>query len=218
MPKGNPPLIDMFVYTIMNPAVKKPFIGAPYITFQRYLGCYQIAFETGVILGYAFRDRLLTFAKLFSEAGREKDATAFIKDIAQRVLNKVKEPKDFLVLGMSAEKSRIEIQYADKTEERINRQKFPPKSVFKQLQLAMFTGIGFGSSFPWLTEQLWRLQYEHAVDSQALERLKKAGLNIPDQPYEPVSLATRQAELHSMVEQYVSDARPDLLPCFQTQQ
>jgi hypothetical protein len=138
----------------MNPTVKKPFIGAPYITFQRYLGCYQIAFETGVILGYTFRERLLTFAKLFSEDGREGDSIAFMKSIAQRTLNGVKEPKDFLVLGMSTEKSRIETEYANLTEEQISRRKFPPKSVFKQLQLAMVTGIGFGSSFPWLASSI----------------------------------------------------------------
>jgi hypothetical protein len=215
VPKRNPALLDTFVYRIMNPAAKKSFFGATYVTFQRYLGCYQIAFETGLILGYAFRDRLPAFAKLFSEAGREEEAIAHLQDIAQRALNEVKEPKSLLVLGMYAEKSRIETQNANVTEERINRQKVPLKSVFKQLQLAMFRGIGFGSAFPELTEQLWHDQYEQAVDTDEWLRWKKAGLDIPEKPPGPIALADRQVQLRVIVEQYVSEARPDLLPRFQ---
>ena len=218
LPKRNPALIDTFVYTIMNPAAKRRFFGAPYVTFQRYLGCYQIAFETGVILGYAFRDRLPSFAKLFSEAGREEDAIATLQDIARRALNGVEDPKSFLVLGMYSEKSRIETQYRNMTEEQINRQKFPIESVFKQLQLAVATGIGFGSAFPEVTEQLWHDQYEQAVGSDEWTRLKKAGLDIPDKPLGPTTLADRQMQLRAIVEQYVSESHPDLLPRFQTRQ
>jgi hypothetical protein len=61
----------------------------------------------------------------------------------------------------------------------------------------------------------WHLQYEQHIDSHELETMKKAGLNIPEQSTEPVSLTERQEQLRSMVEQYVSDARPDLLPSLQ---
>jgi hypothetical protein len=218
VPNRNPALIDTFVYTIMNPAAKKPFFGEPYVPFQRYLGCYQILFETGVILGYAFRDKLPTFAKLFSEAGREEDAIAFIQEIALSAWCQVEEPKSFLVFGMEAEKARIKAQYENMTEEQINQQRLPMNFVFKQLQLAVTTGIGFGSAFPDLTEQLWHDQYEQTVGSDDWTRLMKAGLDIPEEPPSPMSLSDKQGQLRSIVEQYVSEARPDLLPQFQAQQ
>jgi hypothetical protein len=217
MPKCNLSLVDGIVYSIMNPAAMKRFFGSSYLTFQRYLGCYQIAFETGIVLGYAFRERLATFAKLFSQPGREENVIAFLQEIAQRALREAEEPKSFLDLGMFAEKSRIETKDLNVTEAKINRQKLSLDSSFKLLQSAVTLGIGFGSAFPEMTEQLWHHQYGRAVNSDEWAKVKKAGLDIPEQPTGPMILAERQAQLVSVVEQYVSEAHPDLLPRLQMQ-
>ena len=106
-------LIDEIAHSIIAPAAKRRFFSAPYLPFRRYLGCYEEAFEIGVVLGYAFRDRLTTFAKLFSEPGRELELITFMQELAQQRLAEVGEAKTFFQLAMFAEEARIRADWQE---------------------------------------------------------------------------------------------------------
>jgi hypothetical protein len=213
-------LIDEVAHAIITPAAKKRLFSAPYLPFQRYLGCYQEAFETGVVLGYAFRDRLATFAKLFSEPGREQELVTFMQELAGQYLAQIGEPKDFFDLAMWYEESRIKTRWnaSGITEAQIEylakHQKMTLEQVFKNLHVAVSTGIGLGSAFPELTEQLWKVVYERSIDRDKWQEWRKAGLDIGDELPEPIPLAKRQEQLLSLVELFVSKFRPELLPQF----
>src|ERR1039457_2010356 len=93
---ARPSLIDEVTDSVVAPAVKKRFLSAPYVPIRRYLGCYQVAFENGVVLGYAFGDRLTTFARLFSQPGREQELTTFMQGLAETMLAKCREAETFI--------------------------------------------------------------------------------------------------------------------------
>ena len=213
-------LIDEIAHSVIAPPAKKRLFSGPYLPFQRYLGCYQIAFETGVVLGYAFRSRLTTLAKLFSQPSREQELVTFMQGLAGQHLAKAGEPKDFLQLAMWYEDSRIKGNWH---EEGINEvqmeyltkhQKVPLEQAFKNLHVAVSTGIGFGSAFPGLTEKLWKVAYERPIDLDEWQKWKRAGLDLGDELPEPFPLEKRQEQILSQVELFVSKSRPELLSQF----
>jgi len=213
-------LIDEVAGSIMSGALKKRIFSAPYIPFQRYLGCYQEAFEAGVVLGYAFRDRLTTLAKLFSQPGREEELVRAMQELAQRKLTGIGKAENFLELAMFAEEHRVEANWLgsgiDEAQIEFLKKhlKMLPQQAFKNLHGAVSVGIGFGSAFAELTERLWKAVYERPIDRNEWQKWRNAGLDIGDELPEPLPLAKRQEQLLSLVELFVSKARPELLPQF----
>ncbi len=231
-------LIWEVAYSISVRAAKKRFFFfAPHVPFQRYLGCYQEAFEVGVVLGYAFRNRLATFAKLFSEPGREQELIAFMQELAQRRLTEVGDAENFFSLSMAAEEGRIRADWRESgiTEgqiEHLRRHfKMPLKTASSNLHVAVSIGIGFGSAFPEQTEKLWKAGHEYLLDPDRWARVRHDPRYLMeetfgpltaeqvegfqrDEPPESVTLAKRQEQLLSQVELFVSRARPELLPQF----
>lgn len=217
-------LISEITYSVAVPASKRRFFFfAPYLPFQRYLGCYQEAFEIGVVLGYAFRDRLLTFAKLFAECGREEELITFMQQLAHERLAEVGKAANFFEMGWFAEEDRINVNWRDSgiaeadMEHLKKHHEVPLEQALNNLHVAVSTGIGLGSAFPELTERLWKVEHESPMDRDKWEKARSAGLSLPDEPEEPVTLARRQQQLLAQVELFVSRARPELLREFSTQ-
>lgn len=88
------------------------------------------------------------------------------------------------------------------------------EQVFGNLRVAVITGIGFGSAYPELTEQLWSAAYERPVDDSVLSEALKAGLDLGGQRPEPIPLAKREEQLMLLVKLFVSESRPELLSQF----
>jgi hypothetical protein len=214
-------LIDEFVTSIIAPALKKRVFAASYIPFRRYLGCYQVAFETGAVLGYTFRDRLSTFAKLFCVPGREEELSMAMQELARQKISKVGETENFLGLAMFAEEARITANWRESgiTEKQIDhlsqRLKMTLEQAFKNLSGAVSTGIGFGSAFPELTERLWKAGYERELMPDEWREYQRIGVVSGDDIPEPLPLIKRQGQLLSLVELFVSKTRPELLSEFQ---
>ena len=92
--------------------------------------------------------------------------------------------------------------------------KMPLEQGFKNLHVAVTTGIGLGSAFPGLAERLWEVGYERSVDSDARARWRRAGLDVGHEPPDPVTLAKRQEQLLLLVQSFASRERPELLNHF----
>lgn len=213
-------LIDEIAYSIIAPATKKRLFSAPHVPFVRYLGCYQEAFETGVVLGYTFRTKLGSFAKLFSLPDSEQKLIVFMQELAKQRLTEVGNAKTFFELAMVAEENRVDANWqasgvTEMQSQRLKKRlKMPLEQVFKNLHVAVSTGIGLGSAFPELTEQLWNVEHEALVSRDEWAKWRKAGLDIPNEPEEPITLKKRIEQLLPFVELFISNYRPELLAEF----
>lgn len=220
MPDMKLSLVDELARTILTPALKKRLFSEPYIPFRRYLGCYQMAFETGVVLGHKFRDAMPNFARLFSTPGREEELIGAIKELARDKLREAQDADSFIGLAMYAEENRIKAgwQQSGATEAQIEYTvktlKMKPEQAYKNLWGAVSSGIGFGSAFPELTERLWKAAYEQEIPSAKWEDMRRLGVVSGKEIPGPYTLARREQELLSLVELYVSTSRPELLPDF----
>jgi hypothetical protein len=228
-------LISEIAHSIAAPAVTKRFLFfAPGIPFQRYLGCYQEAFEIGVVLGYTFRNKLLTFAKLFAEANHEQELITFMQELARQRLSETQEPETFFQLGMLPEESRIKTNWRKSGTDGVSidflqkRHRLPLAQACKNLYVSVSAGIGFGSAFPELTERMWKVEHEYPMSREGWEKRRSDGAyrmeemfgrltaeQVKDfqtaEPPESVTLAKRQGQLLSQVESFISGARPELL-------
>lgn len=104
-------LVDELARTILTPALRKGLFSKPYIPFRRYLGCYQMAFETGVVLGHMFCQRMPTFARLFSMPGREEELTGALQELARSKHSKARDADSLIGLGMFEEENRIKTRW-----------------------------------------------------------------------------------------------------------
>jgi hypothetical protein len=213
-------LVDELARSILAPALKKRLLSEPYIPFQRYMGCYQIAFETGVVLGHMFRDRMPSFARLFSMQGREEELIGTMQQLARDKRTEARDTDSFIGLAMFSEENRIKAnwQQSGGTEKQIEYMaktlKMKPEQAYKNLWTALSTGIGFGSAFPALTEKLWAAAYEQDIPRDRWEKMRQFGVVSGDEIPGPYSIAKREQELQSVVELYVATSRPELLSDF----
>ena len=217
------------------PAVTKRFwffaLGIP---FTRYLGCYQEAFEVGVVLGYTFRDRLTTFAKLFAEPDHEQQLITVMQELARQRFSETKKPETFSRLGMLAEEIRIKSNWQRSGTDGVpveflqKHYRVPLRQASQNLYVSVSTGIGFGSAFPQPTEQMWKVEHEYPMSREEWAKRRTeptyrmeetfgrlTSEQVKDfhatEPPESITLAKRQGQLLSEVESFISGARPELL-------
>jgi len=201
MPEKKLSLVDELARTILAPALKKRLFFGPYIPFQRYLGCYEIAFETGAVLGHRFRDTMPSFARLFSTPGREEELIGAMRELARDKLTEAHDTDSFIGLAMFSEENRIKTnwQQSGATPKQIEYMaktlKMKPDQAHKNLWTAVSTGIGFGSKFPELTEKLWAGAYEQHIPRDKWEHMRRVGVVNGAEIPGPYSIAKREQEL-----------------------
>jgi hypothetical protein len=217
-------LVGQIGHDLIGPNLRGGWLSAPYVPFRRYLGLYQEAFETGTVLGYTYRNRMAEFAQLFSESGREMELVNFVQELAQKRLAEAPAATSFFELAMFAEEERVRAQWrhANTTLSELqlcrleDKLKMPRDAAFNNLQVAAMTGIGLGSTYPEVTERLWRQEHERPVTQEEVDEARKYGLDIPAEIPPPVSLVQQEGRSRSVVELFVSKYRPELLACFKS--
>lgn len=215
-------LVAYIARGLIAPVVTKGWLSKPHVRLRRYLGLYQEAFEAGAVLGYTYRGDMECFAQLFSDNGHQGDLITVIQELARERLSDVPDATSFVELAMFAEEERIRAQfsYADTTltEQQLDqledKQKMPLETAFQNIQVAVSTGIGFGSAYPELTEQFWRVEHEKIITQDEVDKWRKAGLDIPPTIEPPVTLAQRGKQLRSQVEAFAAETYPEFLERF----
>lgn len=212
-------LADEIVQMVLGPALQKKRLSEPVVLYERYLGCYQEVFEIGAVLGHAFRNKFIWFVQFFSNPGREAEVGTQLRLVAQEHLDAAEDGRTFFGLAMRYEESRfqknwhragydqLQIEHLTKNHELTRQQ------AFGMLRTALILGVGFGGTFPELTEEMWRDAYERPKDRHLLELLRGSGLSGP--PPELLPLANQQALLLSGVRLFVGRNHPDLISEFE---
>ncbi len=214
---STPPLLAYLVHQIVAPLTRKGLFSHDYVLFGEYMPCAQFLYETGAVLGYTFRDRLLVFVELFTEPGHQSDFVSYIATpAAHRLADLPGEPKDFLDLFFKPETERLMkvmrshglTEYSEWADfSKVAKQKMRIKDIFSQLQMTAAEGVGLGSQYPELTERLLL----STDDGETWRNARAHGLDIPASPPKPKPIPERQAQATAMIRPYVERLLPDLL-------
>jgi len=213
------PLLAHIARSIIAPRLKRRLFRPSYLPVLTYLVAYQEAFEVGVVLGYAYRSKMLDFARLLCSSGSESEFVGFIQQLASERLAAQPYAKTLVDLGMAYEDRRIRRNWQEsgvkETEIAVLGKSFkmPAESVWSNIGIALSTGIGFGSCFPGQTEQLWKNEHEYPISEERWRTAKAAGLvRANESREEVVTLADGSRDLIASVETFAAEYRPDVLP------
>ena len=227
--EGQPTLTDFLVSVCSARRVRKSLFGKPYIVFWDFRGAIVLLYAQGAILGRARRDKLTILEKMVLAPGLESRSLTSLQKQAKKHLgasrNKAgREPNHFLefiaseelrdVLGLSAvgltaeDMLRIDaIANPSKRAKEMmkeNKRKVPLAFAEFNMSMAAQEGIGFGSSFPELTEIMCKNENES---------IRGLPLPLPEEPRSLRSLNFEGQELLvlGLAATYVQECYPELL-------
>jgi hypothetical protein len=174
-------------------------------------------YEIGSILGYTYRDRLMSFVTLFCEVGQETDLIEHLpKSVSTKLAAFDQEPRDFMEFYFKPEATRLirGLRDAGLTScsdwgdlPKLAKHKLKASDMWSTLQFTAAEGIALGYSQPDLAKRL----FTYEADPQAWQEARSHGLDIPASPQKGKSIQQRQTEAKALIRPYVAKARPDLL-------
>ena len=222
--EGQPTLIGFIGIPIVTKVAKTRLFGGPYIRFYDLCAVLSYLYTSGAILGRARRNKLSILAKMLSVPGTEKENMNWLQEQAKERLEKFrnelgKEPDTFNEFILFKElESAIGVSMEDWFEAhtkgntkimKVADEKVPLKKAEPNIKWFGLEGIGFGSSFPELTEKMYRNTFEK-IDRDSWIEARKHGLAISEEPT-IISLEEQEEIVLQMVAGYASEYYPELL-------
>ncbi len=222
--EGQPTLMGFLGIPIVTKVAKTRLIGGPYIRFYNLFEVLSYLYMTGAILGRLRRDSITELGKMFSIPGREEELMNCLQKEAKerlvRFINEVgKKPDRFdefilfrefeSAVGLSLHDCFEAYAQGNKKVMRACDEKVPLEKAEPLIKAFQSEGIGFGISFPELTEKMYRNALEN-IDTDAWANARAHGLAIPEKPT-TISLEEQEEIVLEMVAAYTSEYYPELL-------
>lgn len=233
--KGQPSLMGVLGYVPVNKVAKKRLLGGPYIPFSDFCTVLCFMYESGAILGRARRDKLSILVKMLEAPGTRKALTKallmlqggtieILRNEAKKRLDTFrsevgKEPDTFFefiqlrelerTIGLSLNDALKAYSGGDKRIMKALDDKVPLKEAEPHIKIFGLEGIGFGNSFPQLTERMYRNLHEN-IDMHVWSDARAHGLAIPEKPTQ-MTLEEQEEQILQMVAAYTSEYYPELL-------
>lgn len=208
----------------LAPFVKSGVVWGRYVQVGHCVVAAQVAFETGALLGYHFRERFPVFVKLFCEPGKETELANYLKELARSRMASCQ------VEGMTFFNLRWQ-RHVDLTMEAMRRagltnitdpgafhliaqERIRLTNVARWLSFVTSEGIGLGAGLPQITEALWRNSFELPMGEEDLRDyhlMRTHGLDVPETPPRREMLHEAEARAVSYIVPYVSHHCPEML-------
>lgn len=211
-------MVNYIVSNAIIPISKKRLIGFDYILFSEYVTQSIMLYTIGVTMGYMYSDKIHILLELMTEdSSKIKDQVFSLREMAKERYRKCNaNTKNFTDLYIETElpelmqglhNSKIlKHGTADKFYE-VSKTKFPVKSALLSLQYFFYEAIGFGLSYPEITEKY----FMPSIKDSDLELARKSGLHVWPELKINESIEDRISNVKLLIEPYVMKKRPDLL-------
>lgn len=208
-------LQGFIVWILLKSLVRKTLIGKRYIHLATYLLLLQIEYEAGAILGRARRDKLDILKKMLSISGL--NFANVIKDSQEAGKKRFEEFKkdymdepetfsDFIYWPLWERATRLTLSDLFrpsniKARERVRKRlskiiqkklggKVPLEEAQPKLGGFLLEGLGFGSTFPELTEKMFKNIYDKKNEEELWSISKALGFSTPEDLSRRIGLST----------------------------
>jgi hypothetical protein len=229
--EGQPSLTGFLSEIPLKQVLKKKIFGERYLRLWDYFAILSFQYESGAILGRAKHDKTSTIANmLVVPGGKGKEFVKLMQDQAKGRLEKFrnalgKQPDTFYEFIFDRELDRVlasafglslnelfllslETKKMD-IMAKVFDHKVSFSTAWPNIQAYGMEGIGFGSSFPELTVNMYKNAYEN-VDVDKWAEARKYGVDIPEKP-DIVSFEEREEIVLQTVAAYTAEFYPELL-------
>lgn len=201
---------------------KKRLFGEPYIRIHDFCELLSFMYESGAILGRAMSNKLDILEKMLAvpwwapEPMTMKLAQEMAKERCNAFRNEIgEEPDSFIKFIQLKELERrigplalSALTSGNKKAKKALDKKIPLAEAALPMNTFGLEGVGFGSSFPKLTERMYRYDYENINEERFEARAQ--GLAIREKPPQE-SLEKREENILQVVAAYASEYYPELL-------
>ncbi len=213
-------LLEYFSLVPVKREIKKPFLGKPYLQLHAYYHILSFVYEDGALLGRAKRDKLDILEKMLVIPGLSKPMES-AQETAKGELEEFRketggEPYSFydfieyMYLERALKPYGLTLEPRNEKEARKIRKVFESKisltEAIPMIKLHVLDGIGFGSSFPKLTEKMITQQQMKDRYYDAFVRDKRS-----EKPMKISTLEERERAVLLMLSAYTSEFYPELI-------
>ena len=204
-------LVSWLSREVIAPHIRKKPFGGHHVRLYPVLFGSEWIFSKGALFGRARSDRLEIFAKMYCTPGGEREFCDWMYDNARNRLEEYgKEPDTFRDFWVKTEIPDLEaIPFDDKKAvKRLGSETCPLEDITIKAASWVLKGIGFGATYPELTENMWRRSHEAPPDAREWETAERIG--VVDGPWNPTTLEDMEHTVLLTVAYFVGEYFPEL--------
>ncbi len=233
-PQKTPTLAEVIMMPVIQPLIKKPLLGKQRLPLAAFLSVGGFLFETGAVLGWAYRDRQLAFVRVIALPETPDQLVRLMRLKAkERVAEWESLDDSFYLFVYETELARrghpismmaSENEDWERSKENMRRvsnwvkeQSLDLHTAWTELHYIFYEGIGYGFEFPEETQRRWKAVYEKPKTPDDLiswcDAYKYGVVTTPEPP--PIQTwDERVSELKDVFRGYITEFKPALNTLF----
>ncbi len=233
-PQKTPALADALMISIIQPLIKKPLFGKQKLPLTVFLPMGGFLFETGAVLGWAYRDRQLAFVRVIALPETPDQRVRLKRLKAKERVAEWKSLNDSFYLfvyetelarrghpvSMMASDNEDWERYKEnmkRVSDWVKEQSLDLHPAWTELHHIFYEGIGYGFEFPEETQRRWKAVYEKPKTPDDLiswrDAYKYGVVTTPEPP--PIQTwDERVSELNDALRGYITEFKPELNTLF----
>ena len=221
-PQKTPTLAEAFMVSLIQPLIKMPLFGKRRLPLAAFLTVGGFLFETGAVLGWAYRDRQLAFERVIGSPETPGQLVRLMRFKAKERMAEGKSQDDSLAkfvyetqvarLGHPMEWTSIEGM--ERFTDWLQKQSLDLDTAWSELHFLFYEGIGYGFEFPEETERRWKASYEKKHDPIEWRDAYQYGIVHTPEPPPVQTWDERVSELKAAFREYVIQFMPSLNSLF----
>ena len=197
-------------WNLMDAALEKPLFGRQFVRYSKMLTLSGYMYESGAILGRALHTNIDSLETVLGAPENPGELIRVLQQGAKDTLEQYQEkPTSFglLVAETYLREYGLSLTSPDvKRMKQLLETKVEPRVADGNVQDSMAGGIGFGSLYPELTEEIYKATYQQH-DAAAWSQARMHGLEVPERN-DAISLEEQEHNLLTFTAEYVSEFFP----------
>ncbi len=230
-PQKTPTLAETLMISIIQPLIKKPLFGKQRLPLKSFLSVGGFLFETGAVLGWAYRDRQLAFVRVIALPETPDQRVRLMRLKAKERVAEWESLNDSFYLfvyetelarrghpiSMMASKNINSIEDNKRFMENMRRvsdwikeQSLDLHTAWTELHYIFYEGIGYGFEFSEETQRRWKAVYEEPHDPISWRDAYQYGVVTTPEPPPIQTWDERVSELKDALRWYIMEFKPEL--------
>lgn len=236
-PQKTPTLAEVLMMPVIQPLIKKPLLGKQRLPLAAFLSVGGFLFETGAMLGWAYRDRQLAFVRVIALPETPDQLVRLMRLKAKERVAEWESPDDSFFrfvyeteaarrghpINMSPTEDVSSMDTKRFLEDMrrftnwLHKQSLDLNTAWSELHFIFYEGIGYGFEFPEETQRRWKAVYEKPKTPDDLiswrDAYKYGVVTTPEPP--PIQTWNeRVSELKDALRGYITEFKPALNTLF----
>jgi hypothetical protein len=211
-------LAQAFFWSLIQPDIKKPLFGKPRLPLANFLTVGAYLYETGAVLGWAYRDGQLAFERVIGSPETPGQLVRLMRSKAKERMAEAKSQYDSLgqfvyetqVARLGHPMDMNSTGGLQRFANWVKKQSLDLDTAGNELQILFAEGVGYGFEFPEETQRRWKATYEERLDN-VISWHEAHQYGIVHNPEPPTQTwDERVSELKDALREYITEFMPEL--------